>query len=556
MKARLAGVAVLVLLGGSLACQPVARYDLLIRGGVLIDGTGVAARPADLAIRGDRITAIGDLGAVSAGQTINAAGLVVAPGFIDVQGQSGVTLLADGNGESHLRQGITSEIIGEASSPAFWSAQTADTDALARFGLSFDWSGMDGYFTRLGERGIAFNLGTLVPATMVRREIVGLENRAATAEELARMEAFVDEAMRSGALGVSSALIYPPGSFASTEELIALARVAGGHQGIYATHIRGESFNLFEALDEAFLIGREADVPVVVFHLKVAARQNWGRMGEVLARFREVAATGQRVSATMYPYAAGGTSLAASLPLWVQEGGRERMMARLQDPDVRARARTEIETTIDGWENLILASTFEGIQVASVPRGTDTSVVGRRIAAIAADRGQDPWETFFAILLETEGRASALYHMMSEEDVKTGLGFAVSIGTDAAALRAEGVLAQGQPHPRAYGTFPRVLGKYAREEQVFRLEEAVRRMTSVAASQFGIERRGILREGYFADVVVFDPATVADRATFERPHQYPVGIHHVIVNGVPVLTPDGLTGARPGRPIYGRGRTN
>jgi N-acyl-D-amino-acid deacylase len=536
-------------------CQPAPRYDVVIRGGSMIDGTGVDARVADIAIRGDRIVAIGDLTAAPAGHIVNASGLVVAPGFIDVQGQSGVTLLLDGNGESHLRQGITSEVIGEASSPAFWTPETADTEALARFGLSFDWTGIDGYFTRLQERGIAMNLATLVPATMIRRQVVGLENRAPTADELARMEALVDEAMRGGALGLSSALIYPPGSFASTGELVALARVAARHRGIYATHIRGESFNLFNALDEAFTIGRDAGVPIVIFHLKVAARQNWGRMNEVIAKLREAEASGVRTSATMYPYAAGGTGLAAALPLWVQEGGREAMLARLQDPAVRARARAEIETTIDGWENLILASTFEGIQVASVPPGADQDVVGQRISAIATARQQDPWDTFFQLLLETGGRVGALYHMMSEEDVATGLGLAsVSIGTDAAALRAEGALAQGQPHPRAYGTFPRVLGKYVREEKVMSLEEAIRRMTSVAASQFGIERRGIIREGYFADLVVFDPATVADRATFERPHQYPVGIHHVIVNGVPVLTPAGLTGARPGRPLYGRGR--
>ena len=536
-------------------CQPAPRYDVVIRGGSMIDGTGAEARVADIAIRGDRIVAIGNLAAVPAGHIVNATGLVVAPGFIDVQGQSGVTLLLDGHGESHLRQGITSEVIGEASSPAFWTPETADSETLARFGLTFDWTGINGYFTRLQERGIALNLATLVPATMIRRQVVGLENRAPTTDELARMEALVDEAMRGGALGLSSALIYPPGSFASTGELVALARVAARHRGIYATHIRGESFNLFGALDEAFTIGRDAGVPVVIFHLKVAARQNWGRMNEVIAKLREAEASGVRVSATMYPYAAGGTGLAAALPLWVQEGGREAMLARLQDPAVRARARAEIENTIDGWENLILASTFEGIQVASVPPGADQSVVGQRISAIAAARQQDPWDTFFQLLLETGARVGALYHMMSEEDVATGLGLAsVSIGTDAAALRAEGALAQGQPHPRAYGTFPRVLGKYVREEKVMSLEEAIRRMTSVAATQFGIERRGIIREGYFADLVVFDPATVADRATFEQPHQYPVGIHHVIVNGVPVLTPAGLTGARPGRPLYGRGR--
>ncbi|MEW6321155.1 MAG: D-aminoacylase [Acidobacteriota bacterium] len=550
-------IPLVLILGAAAACQPAAtRYDLIIRGGDLLDGTGAPAARADLGIRGDRITTIGDLAGARAGRVIDATGLAVAPGFIDVQGQSGTTLLADGNGESHIRQGITTEIIGEGSSPAFWTADTADVESLAPFGVRVDWTGFAGYFDALSRSGTALNVGTLVPATQVRRNIIGLANRAPTADELARMEAMVDQAMRDGAFGLSSALIYPPGSFADTGELVALARVAARHRGVYVTHIRGESFNLFNALDEAIQIGREADIPVIIFHLKVAARANWGRMSEVIARLVAANASGVTVRATMYPYAAGGTGLAAALPLWVQEGGREAMLARLRDADVRARVRREVETTIDGWENLILASTFEGIQVASIPAELDQSVVGRRISEIAADRRMDPWDVFFALLLETGGRVGALYHMMSEADVATGLRWGdVSIGTDSPALRTEGLLARGAPHPRAYGTFPRILGKYVRDEGLLSLPEAVRRMTSLAQNQFGIESRGILREGWYADVVVFDPATVRDTATFERPHQYPVGIQHVIVNGVPVLTPSGLTGHRPGRPVYGRGRT-
>lgn len=531
------------------ACQaPAPEFDLLVTGGELVDGSGAPARRADVGIDGDRIVEVGDLAGRRAARTVDATGRIVAPGFIDVQGQSGTTLLADGRGESHLRQGITTEIIGEAGTPAFWTAETAESESLAPFGVSFDWSGLTQYGERLKQRGIAINLGTLVPASQVRREVIGLENRAATADELARMVARVDEAMQQGAFGLSSALIYVPGSFASTEELTALARAAAKHGGIYVSHVRGESFRLFEALDEAVAIGRGAGLPVVIYHLKVAARTNWGRMGEAVRKLQEAANSGVEVSATMYPYTAGGTSLTATLPLWVQEGGREAMLERLKDPAVRARARREIETTIDGWENLILGSTFQGIQVASVPQDADQSIVGRRISEIAESRKQDVWATYFSLIQDTGGRVGALFHMMSEDDVKTGLAWdKVTIGTDSAAVRTEGPLSRGAPHPRAYGTFPRVLKKYVREDGVLTLPEAIRRMTSAPAKQFHLPERGTVTPGQFADLVIFDAATVGDTATYERPHQYPTGITHVIVNGTPVLM-DGVVGdARPGR---------
>ncbi|MGD9904399.1 MAG: amidohydrolase family protein [Vicinamibacterales bacterium] len=538
------------------ACARPPQFDLLVRGGQVLDGRGTPAVAADIGVNGDRIVAIGDLSAATATTVVDATGRIVSPGFIDVQGQSGTSLLVDGRGESHLRQGITSEIIGEGDSPAFWTAKTAGGEALARAGRAVDWTTYDGYFARLTAGGTAINVGTLVPATLVRSEVVGLENRAPTAEELGRMTAMVEQAMEDGAFGLSSALIYMPGSFASTEELIALARAAASRRGIYVTHIRGESFNLFNALDEALRIGRDGGLPVVIFHLKVGAKANWGRMGDAVKTLADAAAAGQRVSATMYPYAAGGTRLAAVLPLWAQEGGTDAMLARLADPRQRARMRAEVEGTTDGWENLLLAATFDGVQVASVPADYDPSVVGKRLAEIAAARGADPWDVLFEIITATKGRAGALYHMMSEDDVRTGLAAPfVSIGTDSAAIRHEGPLAQGQPHPRAYGTFPRVLGHYVRETRLLTLEEAVRRMTSLAAEQFQIRDRGVIREGAFADLVVFDPATVADTATYERPHAYPRGIDHVIVNGVPALGPTGLTGQRPGRALHGPGRT-
>ena len=536
----------------ALGCAEPASYDLIVRGGTVLDGNGSAPARGDIGITGDRIVAVGDLSDGRAGRVIDASGLMVAPGFIDVQGQSGTTLLADGNGESHLRQGITTEIIGEGGSPAYWTTDTADVEALAPFGVAFDWTDANGFFNRLRERGTTINLGTFVPATAVRRTVIGMDNRPPTAAELTRMEDMVDQAMQDGAFGLSSALIYVPGSFAQTAELVALAKVAAKYQGIYITHIRGESFNLFNALDEAIGIGRDAGLPVVIFHLKVGAKANWGRMNEALAKINAANRSGVKVSATMYPYTAGGTGLAATLPLWVQEGGREQMLARLKDPAVRQRARAEIESKIDGWENLLQATTFEGIQIASAPKEIDQSIIGKRIAQIAVERKVDPWDVYFQLLIESGGRIGALYHMMSEADVATGLQSSlVTIGTDSAALRQEGVLAQGSPHPRSYGTFPRVLGKYVRDDQVMTLSEAVRRMTSAAATQMGIKDRGRIQLGMLADLVVFNPATVMDNATYDKPHQYPTGIEHVIVNGVPVLDPRGLTGARPGRPVYG-----
>lgn len=547
---------IVILVAFSIGCTSQGQhYDVIVRGGQVLDGTGQPAQRFDVGIVGDRITRVGDLSRESAGQIIDATGRIVAPGFIDVQGQSGTTLLADGNGESHLRQGITSEIIGEGGSPAFWVPGVDEGDGLAPFGLSFDWKGFAGYFDKLRSRGTTINMGTFVPATAVRRAVIGLENRAPTPQELSRMEAMVDQGMRDGAFGLSSALIYVPGTFATSAELVALATVAAQHKGIYISHVRGESFNLFNAIDEAIGIGRDAGLPVVIYHLKVGAKANWGRMGDAITAINRANAAGIRVSATMYPYTAGGTGLSATLPLWVQEGGREKMLERLKDPATRARARQEIETKIDGWENLLMATTFDGIQVASVPREFDQSIVGKRISQLATERKADPWDVYFSLLIDTGGRIGALYHMMSEQDVVTGLRAPfVSIGTDSAALRTEGVLAQGAPHPRSYGTFPRILGKYVREEKVLTLENAVHRMTGLAAAQMGIRDRGLVRDSQHADLVIFNPETIADTATYERPHQYPTGIDYVIVNGVTVLDPNGLTGARPGRPLYGPAR--
>ena len=527
------------------------QYDLVIRHGDVIDGTGSAARRADVAIAGDKIVAIGDVPGAGRAE-IDAAGRVVAPGFIDVQGQSGVTLLQDGNGESHIRQGITTEIVGEGSTPALWSKQLID-EANQRLKLTLDWTGFDGYMRTLQRQGTSINLGSFVPVAMLRDQVLGMADRAPTADELQKEEDILDGAMRQGAFGLATALIYPPASYTKTDELVSLAKVASRYGGVYISHVRGESFRVKDAIGEAIRIGQEAQLPVVVYHLKIAAKANWGQMAEIRQLFEDARAKGLDVTACQYPYTAGGTGLQATLPGWAQEGGREQMLERLRDPKQRARMKHDIEANTE-VENLLAGATFDGVQIASVPAEKDQSIVGKRLSQIAKERGADNWDTLFTILLDNDGRVGALYHMMSEDDVKTAMQFPwVSVGTDSAAIKPEGELGRGQPHPRSYGTFPRILGHYVRDEKVLPLPEAIRKMTSLAASQMKVANRGSLKEGYFADVVVFDPATVADKATYEQPHQYSVGIETVVVNGVVTVRDGKHTGAHAGRPLFGPG---
>ena len=532
------------------ACSP--SYDLIVRNGDVVDGSGSPPRRVDVAVRGGRIAAIGTV-SERAREEIDASGRVVAPGFIDVQGQSGATLLADGNGESHIRQGITTEIIGEGGTPALWTKEHADEVSIQRFGLKFDWSGFDGYLRTLEKKGTSINLGSFAPVAMLREQVMGMADRPASADELRKEQDILERAMQQGSFGFATALIYPPASYTTTDELIALAKVAAKYGGIYITHVRGESFRVKEAIGEAIQIGRQAGLPVVVYHLKIGAKANWGHMADIRALIEEAQARGVDVSACQYPYAAGGTGLQATLPGWAQEGGREAMLTRLANPAERARMRRDIEANTE-VENLLGGATFDGVQIASVPADKDQSIVGKRLSQIAVDRHMDNWETLFAVLVENDGRVGALYHMMSEDDVKAAMQFPwVSVGTDSSAIKPEGELGRGQPHPRSYGTFPRILGRYVRDEKVLSLPEAIRKMTSLAAAQMKIADRGTLKEGFFADIVVFDPRTVADTATFEKPHQYPVGIDTVIVNGVVTVRNGKHTGAHAGRALFGPG---
>jgi N-acyl-D-aspartate/D-glutamate deacylase len=534
----------------TVACGP--TYDVVVRNGDVIDGTGSPPRRADLAVRDGRIVAIGNVSG-RAREEIDASRRVVAPGFIDVQGQSGVTLLADGNGESHIRQGITTEIIGEGGTPALWTKEHADDVSIQRFGLEFNWNGFDGYLRALETKGTSINLGSFAPVAMLREQVMGMANRPADAAELKQEQDILERAMQQGSFGFATALIYPPASYTTTEELIALARVAAKYGGVYISHVRGESFRVKEAIGEAIQIAEQAGLPVVIYHLKIGAKANWGHMAEIRQLVEQAQARGVNVTACQYPYTAGGTGLQATLPGWAQEGGRETMLARLANPAERAKMRRDIEANTE-VENLLGGATFDGVQIASVPADKDQSIVGKRLAQIAAGRKQDNWDTLFAILIENDGRVGALYHMMSEDDVKAAMKFPwVSVGTDSSAIKPEGELGRGQPHPRSYGTFPRILGHYVRDEGVVPMPEAIRKMTSLAASQMKIAERGTLKEGYFADVVIFDPATIADTATFEKPHQYPVGVETVIVNGIVTVRNGKHTGAHAGRALFGPG---
>ncbi len=538
------------------ACGSPPKYDVVLLNGTIVDGTGNPGYQADVGIRGETIAVIGDLEESDGVRAIDATGLVVAPGFIDMMGQSEFRLLRDGRAQSKVHQGITTEVTGEGSSvaPIEGPAYEMVRAEIAESGDSLTWTSLNGYFERLVEQGISINVATFVGAASVRTSVIGSENRPPSAQELEWMMVLVQNAMNDGALGLSSALIYPPGFFASTEELVALARTVSESGGIYATHMRSEGNAIFASLDETIRIAREADIPVEIFHLKVAGKDNWDRLESVLELIENARLSGLDIQADVYPYTAASTGLAASLPPWAQEGGREAFLARLRSPSERRRIRREMLTPSDSWENFFLGS--EKIMVSSMPEPGDIRLEGLYIRDIAAERNQDPVDTVLDLLVSTEARRiDCVFFMMSEENVRTVISQPwVSFCCDAGARALEGPLHTGKPHPRAYGTFPRVLGKYVREEGLISLEEAVRKMTSLPAGRVGLADRGRLETGLAADIVCFDPNTVIDTATYEDPHQYPVGIDYVVVNGTVVVDGGRHTGQTPGRPLYGPGR--
>jgi dihydroorotase/N-acyl-D-amino-acid deacylase len=534
-----------------LLAAAVNPYDIVIRGGRIIDGTGSPWYSGDVALRGGRVAAIGRLEDAPARRTIDARGMVVAPGFIDMLGQSELTILVNPHLPSKIYQGITTEITGEGSSiaPLTGAVIQADRVTYRHYGVQPTWRTFAEYFARLRKQGMGINLASYVGATQVRRVVLGDDDRAPTAAELERMKALVRDAMREGAVGLSTSLQYAPAPYATTEELIALAREAAKFGGIYASHIRNEGDSILTALDEAFRIGREAAIPVEIWHLKAAGKANWGRMPEIVARIEQARRSGVDVAADTYAYPAWFNTFSAVIPPWAHDGGDQKLVERLKDPAARARIRKEMETPSDDWNNEWQEVPGpDAILVGAVQNPKLVPLEGKSIAEIARLWNKDPIDTVFDLLIEDEAFTGVAMVGMAEPDVALALEQPwVSVCNDSQGTAPDGLLGKEHPHPRAYGTFPRILRKYVRDEKKLTLEDAIRKFTALPAQRMRFADRGVLKAGMWADVVVFDPETIHDVATFENPNQLSEGMRFVLVNGVPVIDEGRMTNALPGK---------
>ncbi len=530
---------------------------MIIRNGVVIDGSGRGRFKADVAIKGDRIARIGNLANVKSTREIDAHGQIVTPGFIDMLGQSEQFLLVDPRGMSKVMMGVTTEITGEGESiaPVNDRILKEQEDFNRRYNLTVDWKTLDEYFKRLERQGSGLNLGTFVGATQVREYVIGYDDRPPTADELDRMKKLVSEAMKDGALGLSTSLQYVPARFAKTDEIVELAKVAHQYGGIYITHQRSEANAIDDSMKEVFTIARRANIPAEIWHFKTAYKKNWGRMPEMLRRIEAARKQGLKITADVYPYIAGSTSLSACLPPWALEGGTDKMVARLKDEETRKRLKWEISVDSKTWENIYLGSGGpSGILIGSVVNRELDNWQGKRLSEIAAAQNKDPLDALFDFINAHHAQTGAIFFMMREDDMKAALKSPlVSICTDSSARATDGPLAGSKSHPRGWGTYPRILGKYVRDEKLMPLELAIHKMTGLPASNVGLKERGLIRAGYFADVTIFDPKTVIDRATFEEPNQYPVGINYVIVNGQIEVDNGKRTPANAGRPLRGPG---
>jgi N-acyl-D-amino-acid deacylase len=536
---------------------PAQEYDVIIRGGTVYDGSGGPAVVADIAVRGDAIAAVGNLGGAKGRREIDARGRAVAPGFINMLSWAPDSLFADGRSQSDIRQGVTLEVFGEGESfgPC---TDVVRLEMIKRQGdirYPITWDSLGGFLETLARRGVACNVASFVGATTVRECVVGFDDRSPSPTELDKMRTLVDRAMAEGALGVGTALIYAPGSYARTDELVALCEVAARHGGMYISHIRSEGDRLLEAVDELIEIARRAKIPAEIYHVKAVGHDNWGKLDRALERIEAARAAGLSITANMYPYTAGATGLDASMPTWLQAGGIDAWIARLKDPAIRARVVREIAQPGRDWENLYKAAgSADNVLLVMFKNDKLKPYTGKTLAEVAKLSGKTPEETMIDLVIEDGSRVGTIYFLMDEANLRKELARPwVSIGSDEGSYAPEGVFLKANPHPRAYGAFSRLLGHYVREQKVITLEEAVRRVSSLPAQNLKLDRRGRLKTGYFADVVVFDHEHIADHATYDRPHQYATGVETVLVNGTLVLDRGEHTGATPGRVVRGPG---
>jgi N-acyl-D-amino-acid deacylase len=542
----------------SAAAEPPAGFDILIRNGTVYDGTGQPPRHADIGIRGDKIVTVGALANATAKATIDATGLAVAPGFINMLSWSNESLLADGKSQSEIRQGVTTQIMGEGESmgPVNDAIRARMKREQTDIKYEIEWRTLGEYLYFLERKGVAQNVASYVGATTVREYVLGKGDVKPTAEQMERMRRLVESEMRDGALGIASALEYAPAYYADTIELIEMCKVAAKYQGKYISHMRSEGPRLLEGIDEVIRIAREANIPAEIYHFKAAGRDNWPKMDVAVATVEAARKAGLRVTANMYCYTAGATGLDACIPPWAQNGGEIAMRRRLRDPDDRKRIAADLKK--NDWPNFYYnAGSPENILLVGFKKDRLKPLQGSTLGQVAAQRGKDPVETLMDLLAEDESRIGTIYFLMSEENVRKLIPLPwVSFGCDEASQAPEGVFLKSLPHPRAYGNFARLLGKYVRDEKLLPLEAAIHKLTGLPAGNLGLDRRGLLKDGYFADVVVFDPATIADKATYAKPYHYAVGMKHVIVNGVQVLTDGEHTGAKPGKALMGPGKTH
>ncbi len=539
------------------ACAPPASYDVILRNGTIYDGSGEPGYVGDVAIAGDTIAALGDVGDATAELEVDVAGLAVAPGFVNMMSWANESLIHDGRSQSDIRQGITLEVMGEGNSMGplndAMKAEMVQRQSDIRYDV--EWTTLEEYLEFLEQRGISPNVASFIGAATPRKYVIGYEDRAATPEELEQMRELVRQAMEDGAVGVASSLIYPPGSFADTDELIALSEVAAEYDGMYASHLRDEGANMLAAVEELITIAREAGIRAEVYHIKSSGQANWPLFDEAVAMIEEARAEGLAVTADVYTYPAGSTGLNAAIPPWVQEGGFDASLERMQDPELRDRIAQEMSEPTLEWDNMYVgAGTPDNILLVGFKSDALKPLTGKTLAEVAEMRGTDPRYTAMDLIVEDGSRVQTVYFTQSEDVVRKAVALPwVSFNTDAASLAPEGLFLERATHPRAYGSLTRVLSKYVREEQVLSLEEAIRKLAALPSQNLRIDRRGELKEGFYADVVVFDPETIQDHATFVEPHQYSTGMVHVFVNGGHVIKDGEHTGATPGRVVRGPG---